>query len=171
MVLLSIVGIAIILLSNHNSLVTAPVFAVEPPIDNIECGAMEQFGFHIHAHLDIFINTTDYAVPALIGITGNCFYWLPTHDQSGIIHIESPEKKDFTLGRFFDIWKNKFELESIFNNTIINDTSLTVYLNGEIVKNATNFRDMVLNPHDEIAIIYGEHPSFIPKSYSFASRL
>ena len=29
---------------------------------------------------------------------------LHTHDASGIVHIESPDKRDYTLGQFFDVW-------------------------------------------------------------------
>ena len=73
------------------------------PIDGIKCEAMESTIFHIHVHLDIFINGQNSTVPALIGITNSCFYWLHTHDDTGIIHIESPVNKTFTLGQFFDI--------------------------------------------------------------------
>jgi hypothetical protein len=62
-------------------------------------------GFHIHTHLDIFINGNHYTVPSQIGIKPDdrCLYWLHTHDDNGVIHIEAPEKRDFTLGKFFDI--------------------------------------------------------------------
>jgi hypothetical protein len=45
-------------------------------------------------------------VPANIGIDlqHQCLYWLHTHDDTGIIHIESPDARTFTLGQFFDIW-------------------------------------------------------------------
>ena len=84
-------------------------------MDDIECGPMEQFGYHIHTHLDIFVDGKNYTVPALIGITNNCFYWLHTHDQSGIIHIESPVKRDFNLGQFFDLWNKKYVINSDLN--------------------------------------------------------
>ncbi|MGD9535424.1 MAG: hypothetical protein AB7V56_16835 [Candidatus Nitrosocosmicus sp.] len=163
-----VVIIYLISLPNYYSPINA---ANSPIIDNIECGAMEQFGFHIHAHLDIFVNANAYTVPALIGITDNCFYWLHTHDQSGIIHIESPEERNFTLGQFLDIWKQKYALEQLFNNTITDNTGLSVYINGNMQRNGTNYRDIVFHPHDEIAFIYGEPPANIPKKYAFANGL
>jgi hypothetical protein len=30
--------------------------------------------------------------------------WLHTHSADGIIHMESPVKRIYTLGNFFDIW-------------------------------------------------------------------
>lgn len=35
---------------------------------------------------------------------GTCFYWLHTHAADGIIHIESPVQRTYTLGDFFDEW-------------------------------------------------------------------
>src|SRR4051812_3384870 len=71
------------------------------PIDGIRCESLEGSAFHIHAKLDIFINGQNYTLPASIGITDDCLYWMHTHDESGIIHIESPIQKTFTLGQFF----------------------------------------------------------------------
>src|SRR5581483_8649942 len=65
-------------------------------VDGIQCNPSEQLLFHVHAHLDIIINGQYYLVPAQIGITNTCYYWLHTHDVSGIIHIESPVNRDFT---------------------------------------------------------------------------
>ena len=39
------------------------------------------------------------------GRRGNqCLYWLHTHTPDGVIHIESPANRTFTLGDFFAIW-------------------------------------------------------------------
>src|ERR1022692_844103 len=75
--------------------------------------------FHIHIHLSIFDPTgTQIMVPWAIGIVqpwtynhsgnqvigGSCFYFLHTHDRSGVIHYEAPRDYGFTLGNFFDVW-------------------------------------------------------------------
>jgi hypothetical protein len=88
-------------------------------VDGIGCDTSEQTLFHVHAHLTILVNGTPRQVPAGIGIpgaqpaqtaagpfveTGECFYWLHTHAPDGIIHIESPVQRGFTLGEFFDEW-------------------------------------------------------------------
>ena len=87
--------------------------------DGISCQSSEQTLFHIHAHLTVFVNGSARQVPAAIGIPGavaqstprarsspegTCFYWLHTHAADGIIHIESPVQRTFTLGDFFDEW-------------------------------------------------------------------
>lgn len=100
------------------------------PIDGIQCNSAEQSIFHIHSHLSIFINGQNYTIPSLIGITNSCFYWMHTHDKTGIIHIEVPVNKNFSLGQFFDMWKTKFNNNQIFNNTVNNTHQLMVYVNS-----------------------------------------
>jgi hypothetical protein len=88
-------------------------------IDGIGCQTSEQTLFHIHAHLTIFVNGSPRQIPAAVGIpgavaqntpqgpfigSGTCFYWLHTHAADGIIHIESPVQRTYTLGEFFDEW-------------------------------------------------------------------
>ena len=106
---------------------------------------MEHFALHIHTHLDIFINGKQLNVPSQIGIKPHerCLYWMHTHDDSGIIHIESPEKRDFTLGQFFDIWNEKFNNTQILNNTVNGNNALSVYVNGHKVT-GMNYRDIKL---------------------------
>jgi hypothetical protein len=50
------------------------------PIDNIQCNSMEQAAFHIHAHLDVFINGQHYKIPPQIGI-------IPANASIGYIHM------------------------------------------------------------------------------------
>ena len=104
-----------------NARVLAP--AGLPPvggIDGIECQAQEQVLFHIHGHLTIFVDGVQRRVPLGIGIgpprelfptpegpfvsSGSCFMWLHTHANDGVIHIESPVQRTYTLGQFFDVW-------------------------------------------------------------------
>ncbi len=63
---------------------------------------------HIHAHLDIVYDGKNVTVPANIGMVQTsgillCIYWLHTHDDSGLIHIEAPGG-NFTLADFFAVW-------------------------------------------------------------------
>lgn len=71
----------------------------------IKCETAEQLQYHIHAHLAVFVKGTTVAIPGDIGIYDNtCIFWLHTHDDSGILHIESPDSRVFTLGDFFAVW-------------------------------------------------------------------
>lgn len=97
---------------------TSPATAGQA-INGISCETSEQTLFHVHTHLTIFVNGQQRQVPAAIGIpravlaragtgafagSGACFYWLHTHAADGVIHIESPVKRTFTLGDFFAEW-------------------------------------------------------------------
>jgi len=88
-------------------------------IDGIRCGATEQLAYHIHVHLALYANGGPYSLPAGIGIPGSvaqptpqgpeaaggrCIYWLHTHTSDGIIHVESPTQRIYSLGNFFDEW-------------------------------------------------------------------
>lgn len=76
------------------------------PIDGIRCDYGEGAALHIHANLQMFDRGRQITVPSNIGIPlgVGCLYWLHTHSNNGMIHIESPVNQLFTLGQFFDIW-------------------------------------------------------------------
>src|SRR5579872_7380781 len=74
-------------------------------INGIPCETQEYTTYHIHAHLDIFINGQHTLVPQYIGIENTALDWLHTHTPDGIIHMESPKQRDFMLGEFVDVWK------------------------------------------------------------------
>jgi hypothetical protein len=93
------VGVGILLTTMAPHTLLASTSSSSLGIDNIKCEVIEHLTFHIHAHLDIFINGKPYIVPSQIGIVPNkCLYWMHTHDDTGVIHIESPENRNFTLG-------------------------------------------------------------------------
>jgi hypothetical protein len=145
-----------------------------PTIDGIQCNPSEKFVLHNHVHIDIFINGQRYIVPSQVGIIPErCIYWLHTHDDSGIIHIESPVVKNYTLGQFFDIWNKKFNNSQIIDNVANgkNNNTLSVYVNGQKVSSGANYRDINLNEHDQIAIVYGKPPTSIPTKYEFPKGL
>ena len=107
-VALAVIFAALVLYSQQrpsSSPTAAPLTAATgQPVSGIQCQTSEQLVYHIHAHLAIFADGQPRTVPAGIGIPGQCIYWLHTHDTDGIIHIESPDQRTYTLGNFFDIW-------------------------------------------------------------------
>lgn len=141
-------------------------------VDGIQCNVNEQFLFHIHTHVDIFVNGRHVYIPPQIGIIpGKCIYWMHTHDGSGIIHIESPIKRDFTLGQFFNLWKSKLNNYQVFDKIFNGKDVPIVYINGSKVSSTINYRDIKLTPHAQIAIVYGRPPSSIPSAYNFPEGL
>jgi hypothetical protein len=145
------------------------------PVDGIRCDSMEFTKFHIHAHLDIFVDGKPFTVPSQIGIDpeGRCLYWLHTHDDSGIIHIESPVEREFSIGNFIDIWDQTPNNAKLFDNDVnATNSVLGVYVNGIEVPTGTDIRNISINAHDEIALIIGPiQDDKIPSHYQFQQGL
>jgi hypothetical protein len=131
-----------------------------PPVDGIYCDALEQTAYHIHAHLTIYINGKQVAIPQGIGIASDqsCLYWLHTHATNGVIHIEAPKKVSPTLGNFLDVWGQSFH-QSGFQNELALSAGWTVYVDGKQV--TSNFNQLVLQPHQVITIAYNS-PGITP---------
>src|SRR2546429_6945096 len=55
---------------------------------------------HTHQHLDVYVHGTHVPVPAGIGFDAQLRFISPlhTHDASGVVHVESPTVRPFTLG-------------------------------------------------------------------------
>ena len=74
---------------------------------NVELLGQEAFDTHIHTQLDVDVNGEPMDVPAGIGIDAetNRIAALHTHDATGLIHVESPEKNaKYTLNQFLTVW-------------------------------------------------------------------
>ena len=153
--------------------------ATGKPVDGISCDTSEQLVFHIHAHLTVFVNGAARQVPAGIGIpgpqaqnsrtgpfiaSGTCFYWLHTHAADGIIHIESPVHRTFTLGNLFDIWGQPLGTSQVGPAR----GAVTAIYNGQVYLG--NPRDIPLEKHARIQLQVGK-PLVAPVSITFPSGL
>jgi hypothetical protein len=71
----------------------------------IPCDLLEHTVYHYHVALQIIDEGNPVAIPTDVGRTATCYYWLHMHTASpGVIHVESPEPRAFTLADFFDVW-------------------------------------------------------------------
>jgi len=149
-----------------------------PEIDNlhsrlnaIKLPALYEEGnaLHIHQHLDILVNRKPVTVPAGIGINQVARFISPlhTHDVSGVIHVESDVKRDFTLGQFFDVWGVRFSKSCVGAYCAKGTDTLRVFVNGKPVSGDP--RSLVLREHQEIAVVYGPATAnaSVPSSYRF----
>ena len=125
----------------------------------------EQLEYHIHSHLDIFVNGDSKFVPADIGIDNTLRVISPlhTHDLTGVIHVESAVPQRFTLGQFFAEWDVKLD-ENCVGEHCKPATPIGVYVNGEQFNgNPANIEFVDLQ---EIAIVIGTPPIAIPRNYT-----
>ncbi len=128
---------------------------------------MEGTVLHHHDHLDLYVNGRKVVVPALVGIdqTAGFLTELHTHDTSGIIHIESPAQRSFTLGQFFCEWGVKLSATCLGRYKGL----LSWWVNG--VREHGNPAQLHLGQHQEIVIAAGSPPKTVPTSYDFPPGL
>ena len=137
------------------------------PIDGIRCETMEGAVLHIHQHLQLFDRGRPVEVPAGIGIPAgaNCLYWLHTHTSDGIIHVESPTRRTYTLGQFFDVWGQDLSRVQADGVRAARGQSLRVTINGRLYRGDP--RSIALRDHEEIVIQNGP-PYARPSSYNWS---
>jgi hypothetical protein len=151
---------------------------------------VERLAFHVHAHLDVFIDGVPVVVPSGIGInitdpnvkqaplpdgaigyggiTGcaqPCISPLHTHDDSGILHTESEMPNQNTLGQFFTEWGVTLSRTCV-GEYCSPQTPIAIYVSGAaFIGDPTTIQ---LSDHLEIAIVIGKPPATIPFSADFS---
>ncbi len=121
-----------------------------PPVDGVYCDTLEQTTYHYHALLAMYINGKAVPLASQIGIASDCYYWLHTHDTSGVIHIESPNSHTYTLGNFLDEWSQRFS--SLGYPTQLNSANWQVWVNGKVYNG--DLHNIVLKAHEIITLAY-----------------
>jgi hypothetical protein len=104
----------------------------------IPCDLFENTVFHYHIALQIIDEGKQVAIPTDIGRPGLCFYWLHTHASSpGVIHVESPVHRTYTLGDFFQVWSKtssqtiRLDREHVGSITMAPGQTLVVFVDGQ----------------------------------------
>jgi hypothetical protein len=139
-------------------------------VDGIKCETSEQLLFHVHSHLAIFVDGHQRSIPMGIGIApprqteagatgsfvvaGTCFYWLHAHTSDGIIHIESPIQRTYTLGNYFDIWRQPLGPNQVGPA----HGKVTAYRNGQLFTG--NPRNITIGAHIVIQLDVGTNVPF-----------
>jgi hypothetical protein len=175
---LAILVVAFVLLSNRSSAAAGqPPWPADPPglqqrleAAGLQVLTMEGQVQHTHQHLDLYVDGAHVAVPAGIGIdtTARIISPIHTHDASGIVHVESPIVRDFTLGELFDVWGVRFDANCLGGTCAGDGRALSVFVNGQPI--SIDPRSIVLEAHKEIVVAIGtaaQLPSPIPSSYQF----
>jgi hypothetical protein len=149
----------------------------------------ESLQYHVHAHLDVYVNGRHITVPPAIGIeirdpgvksgpqpdgstayggislcAQPCISPLHTHDDTGVLHTESPTPTPNRLGQFFTEWGVR-----------LTPTCVGGYCKPkapiEIVVDGKRFtgdpRSIELSDRREIAVVIGRPPDRIPNVAGF----
>jgi len=146
----------------------------------------EHLTYHVHSHLDIFVNGKPVTVPAGIGINIHdpgvqhgpapdgsiayggikrcrqpCISPLHTHADYGVLHTETSTPSPNRLGQFFTEWNVRLDRQCV--GGYCKPDSIRTYVNGRLFTG--NPRTILLADHTEIAIVIGTPPKTIPKSF------
>ena len=146
----------------------------------------ETLNFHVHAHLDVFLDGRQVLVPAGIGINIQdpgvhrfdfagtaaygrirgcaqpCISPLHTHDQSGVIHTESASSTPNRLGALFIEWNVPLSASCVAQYCEP-ATPVAIYLNGK--RHTGDPSTIPLTDREEIAVVAGVAPPHIPSVF------
>ena len=132
-----------------------PVGPVGQDIAGISCDAQEGSRIHIHQHLVILDRGRRVPIPRDVGQPAGkrCIYWVHTHTPDGIIHIEAPKDRSFTLGDFFMIWGQPLDRARAASAVAPKGKTLKVWLAGRPF--AGDPRTIAMSAHADIVIEAG----------------
>ncbi|MBA3750930.1 MAG: hypothetical protein H0X03_08605 [Nitrosopumilus sp.] len=127
-------------------------------IEGLQCDKVEHLVFHNHTKIIMKIQNVTQDIPGNIGIVqNNCIFWLHTHDNSGIIHVESPIRQTYTLGQFLDIWE-EFDNSSFVKNlsSISSNDILNILIDDVAIDpSSIDFRKIILKDNSIISVDIG----------------
>ena len=95
--------------------------------------------YHSHPNLTITINGANFPFPPSPGTAENgCLQPIHTHDATGVLHIETDQNRDYTLGDWFLLWghwennptRAIFNSTQIFDHKVTSGHNLTMTVNG-----------------------------------------
>jgi hypothetical protein len=88
-------------------------------VDGIQCEPLAQQAYTSYAHLQVYVDGHTRALPGGIGIVDEkpvetqhglfysaltCMYWVHTRASDGLVEVQSPVSRHFTLGDLFAVW-------------------------------------------------------------------
>jgi len=147
------------------------------PTGAIPCDQLEHTQVHFHTLLRILNQGNAVAIPTDVGRTASCLYWLHMHTgEAGIIHVEAPGDRIFTLGDFFQVWgawaRKPQPLDSthVSSFTLTGSQRLLVYVERDDglgpVASAGDPKAIVLRPREIITLEIAP-PTVSPKGSPF----
>ncbi len=140
-------------------------------IDGVSCVPTNPTAVRIHANLQILYQETPVAVPAKIGVKGDCTYWLHTSDDSGVIAITLPESQKhhtYTLGTFFNIWGQPISKHQVATLKTSDSVQMKVWVDGKPYHG--NPADIPLTSHRNIVIQFGPPFQDPPPSFTWDDK-
>lgn len=117
----------------------------------------------LHIQLSVEVGSAAVEVPSSIGLNGEevaggrmatgFVSAIHTHDDSGLVHVHSPDVRSYTLGQLFDVWGVSLTEDRMGGYCVGGGQTLTVEANGERVEGDP--RELELEDGQRISIVYG----------------
>jgi hypothetical protein len=133
-------------------------------VQGIQCQSLAQLAYTAYAHLQVYVAGKSRALPGGIGLVGEtpqetqnglfygaqtCMYWLHTRASDGLIEVQSPVARHFTLGEFFRIWNQPLSATEV----AAAKGPVTAVVNGS--RWSGDPSSIPLNEHTEIELAVG----------------
>lgn len=131
---------------------------VKAIVSGVECERGERLEYHVHSHLTLIVEGEEVPVTGNVGIRPDCIFWLHTHSENGILHVEAPEQRAFTLGQFFAVWNQPLSSTQLLDNPADAAHEVQATVNGEPW--AGDPANIPLEDLTSIVLEYG--PPFVP---------
>lgn len=121
--------------------------------------------YHVHAHLSLFVNGEQIAIPAGLGVVNpvyangyvnfdltKCFYEIHTHDATGVIHLHANAgaNRPLTLGQVFDVWGQTLSRDDVAGQR----GTVTVFVDQ--ARYDGDIRSIVLNANTLVSLQVGK---------------
>jgi hypothetical protein len=118
----------------------APTASGSPALSGtqIPCDQLEHTQVHYHAYLQIVADGNIVPISTSVGRTAGCYYWIHMHsNEQGIIHVEAPSDRAFTLADFFSVWgawggkRQLLDSSHVSTMTLSAGQALVVYVDAD----------------------------------------
>jgi hypothetical protein len=135
----------------------------------LELPTTQGLALHLEPLLRIFVLGREIEVPNGIGIVSRGrLAPIHTHDSSGIIHIESPIHRTYTLGDIFAVWGVRLTRNCIGGYCSDGQNRLRIFISGqEFFASPETYR---LQDFEVITVAFGgpdDLPVPVPTAYTF----
>lgn len=126
--------------------------------DGIGCASA--VNYHTHTMLSFYKDGVRLGLPTSIGRNNSCNYGIHTHDDSGVVHVETEAPVTYTMGQFFAEWGQPLSATSIAG---LDKPSFYIIDNEKITPFSGDPATIVLSAHREILIVTGTPPTTVPR--------
>ena len=151
--------------SNNTAKLPARLAELDLPELSDAAGAL-----HHHVQLYIYVDGQPVTVPMNIGLSDTAASPLHTHDESGLVHVESADPNFApVLGQFMDVWGVYFTKDCLGDQCNQGDKQVRVFENGQLYTGDPTL--MPLTDLTAVVITYGTQdqlPKPMPSSFPTA---